>query len=417
MAGNLKLNKATAFKRSGDLLLKNGKVKEAIALYWVSIRDLIFYELEKDGISFQSTSEALTKYVTIKNNGIETEILAAYIFGTQASWDENFDYYLDTQQTSKIINDLVAVYEQLTNDKVIEHLNLWTLNGLLYQDSRKAFEVSRIVKLSVLVISIIILFLPISRILGLSEVVVIPVSWISFVVVVLLIIYSFYQARKSKKLYKQAERLRNYLFLKDIYKSDFDEYDEAAILGNIEKKYYNKAKENSIPSDNQGNYIEQTDDSKMKLALRFQENTFFTYMLYEKFSKIILRDIFMLLTTLFIFIICYFVYLSLFNQDKNTILLFPRILAAIVGFLFTVDYFSYFLNYKKKSEDIKVIDAKLEKMVINPNEKQLLALCDYYNSILWDNIPIKSKFFETQKDYLNELVVRRMKKLKGRRED
>ena len=84
-------SKSESTLNAAAYLLKLGYNRQVIILLWQVARDHIFTWLERNGVDYSSTSNALTKIITSGKTINDTaDILILYTLGTMAEWDETF---------------------------------------------------------------------------------------------------------------------------------------------------------------------------------------------------------------------------------------------------------------------------------------------------------------------------------------
>jgi hypothetical protein len=86
-----KLQRSLARLKAATLLLHEQFLNEAIVMYWLSVRDQLFGQLETKHIYYDSTQMALVEAISsLEFNEIGADLVFAYSVGTMAEWDENF---------------------------------------------------------------------------------------------------------------------------------------------------------------------------------------------------------------------------------------------------------------------------------------------------------------------------------------
>ena len=310
-----------------------------------------------------------------------------------------------------MVDDLSGLYNSLSENTcdMEPHINFDALKNELYIESRRKLEYTHWIKLSHFIISVVILLIPFL----VSEKLAVSFSWLLVGLIVSLQTYNYRFKSQSKQLYSFAEKIRQHDFLKDIYVGDLDEEEESYLLDNIEQRFIDVSKSSKINDK----YIEKEQDLYKKLVLRFQENTFFTYMLHGRYSEHIKNRAFFQLIAIFAFVLSFIIVISLTGFDSQYETLIPSTLGLILSLMFSLDYFSYYSSFRNKSYAIKEIDLKLEKLKYKEDEKEVFALFSQFNCILWDAYPIKQSFFWENVTGLNEIVKGRIKNYKNKQNE
>ncbi|MBI1938219.1 MAG: hypothetical protein HYS25_08835 [Ignavibacteriales bacterium] len=405
MERNRKIEKAFEFKNAADDLLKNNNIRCAVSLYWTSLRDVIFSKLEDDGENYRSTNEAVLRF--IKNSDVETakKTMLSYILGIRADWDESLNFRSENECLQESVIEIKEFVSFLSGE-IKKETDFFAIKNILYQDSTKNFNTARIFEYCIIVVGIIVAF---------SHKIILDISyssminWLYVTLTLLFLSMNAWFKNKSKDQYQSAERLRQFLFLNEIFPANFDENIKAGIVDNIEEEYFAKAGKISAEIKNSDKYLENFNDSEKKFIFRLQENTFFTYMLYGRYSDFIKRKIFYSFITV-LFIICITIILYSLDFIKSSTLI-PEILPLFISMIAVSDLLGIYSSMRKKSEIIKNIDLKIEKLMAVNDERKAWSLFDYYNNILWDVYPvIPKKFFESNVGTLNNLVKIRMEK-------
>lgn len=76
-----------------NLLIKNGYNREAAILMWITTRELIFEKLFTHRVNYNSTREALKKFLAENKNNSQliSNVLTLERVAILAEWDETFD--------------------------------------------------------------------------------------------------------------------------------------------------------------------------------------------------------------------------------------------------------------------------------------------------------------------------------------
>ena len=404
MQRSSKLDKAYSVKASADKLYYSGNNRAALTLYWHTLRDLTLSKLQEKGIEFKSTREALVKAIEIlpKEKGIN--LIKFYTIGTLSEWDEGFQEDEYAEQL-KVLKNLIEGDDSFKNyDTDAAFVNLWGLRNSLWIKSREKYIRSRNLKIGFFFLSLIVLFLPI---INWENSII--VAWIISLLGIGTVIVNFFLVKQARRFYTNGEKLRQHLFFKEIYGNDIWDEEDSHIIDFIDKDLVEEYIDRKSIEPNQDNYLEQEEEKDRKLILRMLENSFFTYMLFFRFSRSIWNGlIYIFLSGIFIIAISFWV-VYWAAEDSTQSLFVPRILLVIVNAFFAVDYFTYYFSFKDKSSQLKELDLKLEKLWKSPDEKYALSLFNQYNNILWDAYPIKQGFFDDNKINLNTLVKRRFR--------
>lgn len=86
-----------------NLLIRNGYNREASILMWITTRELIFEKLFIHGVNYNSTREALKKFLTKNksNSQLISNVLTLERVATLAEWDETFN--VNDDQMSSLV--------------------------------------------------------------------------------------------------------------------------------------------------------------------------------------------------------------------------------------------------------------------------------------------------------------------------
>lgn len=108
-----RVEKSIKISQGAKLLLSSGYYTEASILYWISIRELIFHILFFTKIEYESTREALKKFITAFRNDeqLVCDILTLERLSTLVEWDE----FLQVSPTyiDKIVELHFSAFNQL----------------------------------------------------------------------------------------------------------------------------------------------------------------------------------------------------------------------------------------------------------------------------------------------------------------
>lgn len=376
----------------------------ACHLYWAAIRTYVFNTLEFNDVSFNSTESALTKFIELADDELAISVNSSYSIGIMTGWDHSYTEENGLLEGLEVIKE-TAMRLQLIEPKRV--LDLEKLRNILYENSYNLYAKTRKYKLIISGLTFILLliftFLPFF--MGDLGVVDEILSILALGTAVLLYVRLYHINKKSKNLYTSAEQIRQFLFLQNIYSEIFKAEQIGSVLSNIDKDFIATATVER-QKDVKDNYISVATDPVIKLVDNLLENTCFTFILHKRFAKRIYKDLLIifftcgLLTTLLLLTSILLIYFT----EINTLAVLPRILIALVAVVFALDYFSYYNSFNEKSHAIEVIYNKVKTLKTNPNALNALSIFDYYNSILWDAYPMKTKFFFQHVGQINELV-------------
>lgn len=91
------------YKKAGDKLLSEGFYRQAITMYWIACRHLIFHQLSVKGIHYTSTRNALLEFIKKnRDNTINSQIWFLDSISTLCEW--NPEYKVDKKQANRIKN-------------------------------------------------------------------------------------------------------------------------------------------------------------------------------------------------------------------------------------------------------------------------------------------------------------------------
>lgn len=87
-----RVEKSKRIHKSAILLAANNYLNEAVVSYWHSVRELMFHVLFLKKISYQSTHEAIRKFIQEFQNDrdLVCDFLTLERIATLAEWDEFF---------------------------------------------------------------------------------------------------------------------------------------------------------------------------------------------------------------------------------------------------------------------------------------------------------------------------------------
>ena len=85
-----KIKRATNKRKAADTLVENNYYTEAVAIYWHATRDILFSWLADRNIEYNSTAEAMLRFIQkTEDRSLAEKLIFAETFGTLAEWDEN----------------------------------------------------------------------------------------------------------------------------------------------------------------------------------------------------------------------------------------------------------------------------------------------------------------------------------------
>lgn len=101
------------YKEAGDKLLSENFHRQAIIMYWIACRFLIFHILSINEIHYVSTRNALLEFMkSNKNNKISSQVWVLDSIATLCEW--NPEYKVNKMlaiKVKKIFNNIITHYE------------------------------------------------------------------------------------------------------------------------------------------------------------------------------------------------------------------------------------------------------------------------------------------------------------------
>ncbi len=101
------------YEKAGDKLLSEGFHRQAIIMYWIACRFLIFHILSTKGIHYISTRNAMLEFIkSNRSNTINSQVWVLDSIATLCEW--NPEYKVNRTQAikvKKLFNNIITHYE------------------------------------------------------------------------------------------------------------------------------------------------------------------------------------------------------------------------------------------------------------------------------------------------------------------
>lgn len=204
---------------------------------------------------------------------------------------------------------------------------------------------------------------------------------------------------KFRQAYDIGEKVRKLDLIRKVFPVATNKTEEAYVFTQISKEVLEYAKNN--PKE-VSKYYSDKDEKYEILAEHIQENSFWTSSLMELHSIAVRKILITIFLTIFISLVAGLYLLSEFSDsNKNLSLNVSQYLALLINTFFAFNILNYYNSFRRKSTQLKEIDAKLEGRKAKPQVDELFINFAEYNCILYDAYPTPEKVYDLHGKRLN----------------
>jgi len=228
--------------------------------------------------------------------------------------------------------------------------------------------------------------------------------YLSSVFVLLCQSLAWYYQWRAKRYRELAHDFHVVAMLHDAYGKIDSQFNVANLIAKLPRRVFIEAhKRKKTEAYNTG----RTANADKKLLRMIQENSYWNNHLYRVAYLFRLR---LIIGAIIVFVIAVFVSSSIINFARNLILLQAFLL--ILSFSVFYELFESTLIYNKSSEEMAIIDNEISRLYESTSQHSV-KLFSKYSEILLTTPDISDRYYDKNKDRLNEGWLQRLKRMEG----